>query len=61
LILQGVALRDVVQGGHLEAIAACTENMGLGLRGSNEKNHGRWFGTCFVFPNSWDDDPISGR
>jgi hypothetical protein len=17
-----------------------------------------WFGTCFIFPNSWDDDPI---
>ena len=37
LILQGVALGDVVQGGHREAIAACTENMGLGLRGSNEQ------------------------
>ena len=19
---------------------------------------GWWFGTCFIFPNSWDDDPI---
>ena len=17
-----------------------------------------WFGTCFIFPNTWDDDPI---
>jgi hypothetical protein len=19
---------------------------------------GWWFGTCFIFPNGWDDDPI---
>ena len=25
---------------------------------SNKKNTDWWFGTFFVFPNSWDDDPI---
>jgi hypothetical protein len=34
--------------------------MRLGLAGEDfvTKENGWWFGTFFIFPNSWDDDPI---
>ena len=32
--------------------------MKIGGIGSHEWLTGWWFGTFFIFPNSWDDDPI---
>ena len=32
--------------------------IGMSLLSSIYVYTGWWFGTCFIFPNSWDDDPI---